>query len=90
MPAENDEDAKAGGGTRATMTPLFFSRRDLQAAWEASVGVAPKEALAEVQVTDLRTLAYQMQYDTTQQWRSILLVAPEASIAHVLAQQQEQ
>ena len=29
-----------------------------------------------MQVTDLRTLAYQMQFDTTMDYRSMLLVAP--------------
>ena len=42
-----------------------------------------------VQVTDLRTLAYQMQYDTTRDWRPTLLVAPEAGVEFVRQQQQE-
>ena len=58
-----DEGAVAG----RTSLPLFFKRDDLRAAWLASGGKA--EAMPPVQVTDLRTLAWQMQYDVTQDWR---------------------
>ena len=40
-----------------------------------------------VQVTDLRTLAYQMQYDTEQDWRPMLLVAPDPAIEYVRERQ---
>ena len=48
---------------------------------------SPRRCLAARQVTDLRTLAWQMQFDTATDWRPMLLVAPEAAIAYVQAQQ---
>ena len=67
------------------LTPLFFRRSDFYAAWEASGGDVA--ALPPVQLTDLRTLAYQMQFDATQDYRCMVLVAPEDSIR--LLQRQE-
>jgi len=54
--------------------PLFFRRNDFVAAWMASGGKA--EAMPVVQVTDLRTLAWQMQFDCVHDWRPLLFVAP--------------
>ena len=59
--------ADEGAGAGSTSLPLFFKRDDLRAAWLASGGKA--EAMPPVQVTDLRTLAWQMQYDVSQDWR---------------------
>jgi len=90
MPAE-EAGADGGfesapeGGADGLLTPLFFRRSDFGDAWAASGG-AP-EAMPAVQVTDLRTLAYQMQFDTTMDYRSMLLVAPEPAIEFVRQQQ---
>jgi hypothetical protein len=59
--------ADEGAGAGSTSLPLFFKRDDLRAAWLASGGKA--DAMPPVQVTDLRTLAWQMQYDISQDWR---------------------
>lgn len=80
LPADGDED-----GPPVPRTPLFFRRADVVAAWGASGG-AP-DALPPVQVTDLRTIAHQMQHDATQDWRPLLFVAPEDAIDFVKQQQ---
>ena len=74
-----DDGAEAG----QSALPLFFRRDDLRAAWLASGGAA--EAMPSVQVTDLRTLAWQMQFDTSQDWRPLLFVAPASSIEYIVA-----
>ena len=84
---ESDADSDADA-TPELLTPLFFRREDFSAAWAASGGTA--ESVPPVQVTDLRTLAYQMQYDTTQDYRRMLLVAPEPAIEFVRQQQAAQ
>jgi hypothetical protein len=92
MPSGAEEAAGVNDGSEdeemRAMTPLFFTREDFKTAWLSSGEAA--EQLPAVQVTDLRTLAYQMQFDTSQDWRSLLLVAPEASIDFVKQQQQQQ
>mmetsp|Transcript_16448 Transcript_16448/g.42190 ORF Transcript_16448/g.42190 Transcript_16448/m.42190 type:complete len:339 (+) Transcript_16448:18-1034(+) len=69
------------------MTPLFFRRSDLLSAWAASGGTPDK--LPSVQVTDLRTVAWQMQFDAQQDWSPMLFVAPEPAIDFVKQQQEE-
>ena len=71
---ESGATAAAGGAGAELLLPLFFRREDFRAAWAASGG-APDDA-PPVQVTDLRTLAYQMQFDTSMDYRQMLLVAP--------------
>ena len=63
------------------MTPLFFAVDDFRAAWVASGQAADK--LPALQLADLRTLAYNMEHDTSKDWSPILLVAPEESITFV-------
>ena len=89
---EEEEEAEAAAAAKGSsmmsdgaLTPLFFRRSDFYAAWEASGGDVA--ALPPVQLTDLRTLAYQMQFDATQDYRCMVLVAPENSIR--LLQRQE-
>jgi len=65
----------------STMLPLFFRRSDLLVAWVASGGSI--DSLPAVQVTDLRTIAWQMQFDRNQDWRPMLFVAPEPAIDFV-------
>jgi len=72
----------------STMLPLFFRRSDLLVAWVASGGSI--DSLPAVQVTDLRTIAWQMQFDRNQDWRPMLFVAPEPAIDFVKQQQQQQ
>ena len=72
----------------STMLPLFFRRSDLLVAWAASGGSI--DALPAVQVTDLRTIAWQMQFDRNQDWRPMLFVAPEPAIDFVKQQQQQE
>ena len=76
---------QGGEGEGGEMMPLFLRRADFKSAWAASGG-APDE-LPVIQLTDLRTLAYQMQFDTYQDYRSMLLVASDASIAFVQRQE---
>ena len=72
----------------STMMPLFFRRSDLLVAWAASGGSI--DALPAVQVTDLRTITWQMSFDRNQDWRPMLFVAPEPAIDFVKQQQQQQ
>jgi hypothetical protein len=72
----------------STMLPLFFRRSDLLVAWVASGGSI--DSLPAVQVTDLRTIAWQMQFDRNQDWRPLLFGAPEPAIDLVKLQQQQQ
>ena len=76
--------ADEGAGAGSTSLPLFFKRDDLRAAWLASGGKA--EAMPPVQVTDLRTLAWQMQYDVSQDWRPqrVQMKPPSAASASCL------
>jgi len=83
--AEDDSACEEGSAT--TLTPLFFRRGDLLAAWAASGGTA--DSLPAVQVTDLRTVAWQMLYEREQDWRPMLFVAPEPAIDFVKEQQAE-
>ena len=93
--AEGDEAAEAAGGAEGgggerrvelrTAMPLFLRREDLLTAWRASGGAADKAP--PVQLTDLRTLAWQMQVDDSQDRRGLVFVAPEEAIAFVRAQQ---
>ena len=69
------------------MTPLFFGVSDFRAAWAASG--QPADRLPGLQLTDLRTLAYNMEHDTSKDWGPILLIAPEASIEFVKGQEEE-
>lgn len=70
------------------MLPLFLRREDLFNAWLASGGAA--DSPPEVQVTDLRTLVWQMECDSERNWRPIILVAPDESIELVDQMQQQQ
>lgn len=63
------------------MTPLFFAVDDFRAAWVASG--QPADKLPALQLTDLRTLAYNMEHDSTKDWSPVLLIAPEAAIDFV-------
>ena len=72
-----------GGGT---LMPLFFRRRAARRPGRGQV--APAESMPEVQVTDLRTLVWQMRFDTEQDWRPMLFVAPDDGI-ELVRQQQE-
>jgi len=83
LPADAASDADS---TDASMVPLFFQRADFETAWAASGGAPEKRPAA--QVTDLRTLAWQMQFDPNQDWRPMLFVAPEAALDFVKEQQQ--
>lgn len=76
----SEEGAAAGN----EQLPLFFKRAELGAAWLASGGA--EDAMPPVQVTDLRTLAWQMQCDVSQDWRPLLFVAPASSIDYVVAE----
>ena len=69
--------------------PLFFRRQDLASAWVASGGDIEKDP-PPVQVTDLRTLAWQMKFDRTTDWRPMTFVAADDAIAFVEAQQEGQ
>ena len=86
MPEEDALAAGAGAGS-TTMLPLFFRRQDAAAAWVASGGAPDK--LPPLQVTDLRTLAWQMRFSRETDWRPMLLVAPEPAIEFVKQKQTE-
>ena len=79
------EFRREGEGEATTMMPLFLRRADLASAWLASGGAA--DAMPSVQLTDVRTLAWQMRFDDSQDWRRLVLVAPEEAIDFVRAQQ---
>ena len=64
--------ANEGADADSTLQPLFFTRDHVRAAWAASGGASEK--MPPMQVTDLRTLVWQMQYDFSQDWRSLLFV----------------
>ena len=110
-------EALAAGGQQveaeAVVTPLFFHRRDLYAAWSASAaagaasgataggtgaggGVAGVAAAAAptttppLRVTDLRTLAHRMEFDTGLDYRSVVLVAPKEARDFVERAQRDQ
>ena len=78
---EGGEEGGDDGDACDELIPLFFSRDDLRAAWVASGGDAA--SLPPVQLTDLRTLAYQMQFDGKTDYRPLVLVAPESAIRFV-------
>lgn len=80
LPSESLE-----AGVQHSRLPLFFSRRELSSAWLSSGGSGKQ--LPTVQVTDLRTLVWQLQTDTTTDWRSLLFVASQAAIEFVQEQQ---
>ena len=62
------------------MQPLFFGAADCRAAWVASG--QPADEMPALELTDLRTLAYNMEHDKDgKDWSKILLVAPEAGMA---------
>ena len=83
----SEEESESGREEEApALLPLFFRREDLLAAWCASGGTL--EQLPAVQVTDLRTIAWQMQFDTSQDWKPMLFVAPEPAIEFVKQQQE--
>ena len=76
---------QGGEGEGGEMMPLFLRRADFKSAWAASGGAPDK--VPAIQLTDLRTLAYQMQFDTYQDYRPMLLVASDASIEFVQRQE---
>lgn len=87
-PASESEQLQAEGAAVnevETLLPLFLRRADARAAWLASGGA--EADLPPLQLTDLRTLAWQMQTEGAQDWRPIVLVAPSDSIAHVEEEQ---
>ena len=62
-------------------TPFFFEMGDYRAAWVASGLAADK--LPAVQLMDLRTLAYKMENDASNDWRSSVLIPSEAGIEFI-------
>ena len=64
-------------------TPFFFGLGDYRAAWVASGLAADK--LPAVQLMDLRKLAYQMENDASDAWRSSVLIPSEAGIEFIEA-----
>lgn len=64
-------------GSSGSMTPFFFTVDDFRAAYVES-GQDVNE-LPGFQLTDLRTLAYNMEHDVD--WRSAVLIPPEAGLA---------
>ena len=83
-----EEGAEDGAAVEEDyLLPLFLRREDLLSAWVASGGAA--ETPPPIQATDLRTLAWQMECDSDRNWRPILLVAPDESIAIVEQMQQK-
>ena len=64
-------------------TPFFFEMGDYRAAWVASGLAADK--LPAVQLMDLRKLAYQMENDASDAWRSSVLIPSEAGIQFIEA-----
>lgn len=64
-------------------TPFFFEMGDYRAAWVASGLAADK--LPAVQLMDLRKLAYQMENDASDAWRSSVLIPSEAGIEFIEA-----
>ena len=65
-----------------TLTPLFFCRADFRAAWLASGGT--DDTLPAVQVSDVRTLVWQMECESAFDWRQVVLVAPQESIDYAV------
>ena len=65
--APADEGAGADGGEAEELTPLFLRRSDFRAAWLASGG--SDDALPAAQVSDLRSLAWQMECESAFDWR---------------------
>lgn len=67
------------------LAPLFFGVDCLRAAWVASGQSA--DNLPGLLLTDLRTLAYDMEHDTPSdaKWRSMVLIPPETSMNFVRA-----
>lgn len=59
-------EAEAAQSEEDYLVPLFLRREDLFNAWLASGGAA--DAPPEVQVTDLRTLVWQMECDSDRSW----------------------
>jgi hypothetical protein len=76
-PSLNEEDSKGTDGSD-TLTPLFLRRSDYLAAWLASGGT--DDTLPAAQVSDLRTLVWQMECESAYNWRQVVLVAPQRSI----------
>ena len=72
----NFEDPDGG-----VLTPLFFGVADFRTAWVASGQNI--DDLPGLLLTDLRTLAYDMEHDTSKDWRSAVLIPPEAGMAFV-------
>jgi hypothetical protein len=72
------EEESAGGDGNDVLTPLFLRRSDYLAAWLASGGT--DDNLPAAQVSDLRTLVWQMECESSYNWRQVVLVAPQESI----------
>jgi len=73
--------AEDGAEQGKSVLPIFFRRDDLRDAWLASGGKA--EEMPVVLVTDLRTLAWQMQFDISQDWRPLLFIASESTVEYM-------
>ena len=74
-------------GDAKNLFPLFFHREDFRDAWVSSGGSV--DNLPTVQVSDLRTLAWQMETDATMDWSCILFVAPQTSIDYIVEEQRD-
>lgn len=73
-----NEEGFAGSDGDDTFTPLFLRRSDYLAAWLASGGT--DDNVPAAQVSDLRTLVWQMECESAYNWRQVVLVAPRESI----------
>jgi len=76
-----------GDAEEETLTPLFFRRSDFLAGWLASGGT--DVSLPPAQVSDLRTLVWQMECESAFNWRSVQLVAPQESIDFAVSVERE-
>ena len=65
----------------SAMTPFFFGVDDFRAAWVQS-GQAADE-MPPLTLTDLRSLAYEMEHDNSKDFSSTVLMPPAASMAFV-------
>ena len=81
--SDPDDPRSIPVSTNTSSTPFFFEMADYRAAWVAS-GLASDE-LPAVQLMDLRKLAYQMEHDAADAWRSSVLIPSEAGIEFIKA-----
>ena len=77
---ESDQGGKA--------TPIFFGVDDFRTAWVESGQSA--EELPGLALTDLRTLAYNMEHDASTDWSGTVLMPPEAGVAYARGESQRE